>query len=112
MMSISGVSGAGAAGGLAAGQPSKTPGGDSVVQKFLDYMKETPAQRMEDSWLSGHHLTRAQLDAMPADQRTAILKQMADDIRDQAQKSAADKANKVAKDAGNVQSSLETNILV
>jgi hypothetical protein len=36
---------------------------DQATQDFLDYMKETPAQRLEDAWLASHHLTRKQLEA-------------------------------------------------
>ena len=46
---------------LAAAAKSKS---DSVVQDFLAYMKETPAQRMEDSWLNAHGITKAAFDAM------------------------------------------------
>jgi hypothetical protein len=57
--------------------------GDSAEQAFLDYMKETPAQKLEDQWLAAHHLTRKQLDAMPPKQREAILKEMQADIERQ-----------------------------
>jgi len=66
----------------------------SVVDTFLDYMKESPAQRMEDSWLAAHGLTRQSLDAMPPDQREAVLKQMAKDIKDQVTQAAQAKAEK------------------
>lgn len=55
--------------------------GDSAVQTFLDYMKETPAQRFEDEWLAAHHLTSKELAKMPAKQREAIIKQMESDIK-------------------------------
>ena len=104
------MSGTGAAGGLAAG-PNAANGG-SAEQQFLGYMKETPAQRMVDGWLKSHNLTRAQFDALPPDQKAAIQKQMANDIRDQLQKSAADKADAAAKKTANIQSSAEVDILV
>jgi len=44
-------------------------------------MKETPAQRWEDSWLAAHGLTEQELNKMPAQQREAILKQMANDLK-------------------------------
>lgn len=55
------------------------------AQDFLDYMKKTPAQRMVDAWLKQHNLTQEQLNAMPADQREAITKQMAADLKAQMQ---------------------------
>jgi hypothetical protein len=66
--------------------------GNSAVQDFLAYMKETPAQRMEDSWLAAHGLTRDALNAMPPAQREAVLKQMAQDIADETKQQAADAA--------------------
>jgi DNA-binding transcriptional regulator YdaS (Cro superfamily) len=49
---------------------------------FLNYMKETPAQQMEDSWLANHHLTTKQLAAMPAAEREAIEKRMQAEIKE------------------------------
>jgi hypothetical protein len=51
------------------------------TQAFLNYMKETPAQQMEDAWLVSHHLTRKDLAAMSPDKREAIEKQMAEEIK-------------------------------
>lgn len=48
---------------------------------FLTFMRESPAQQMEDEWLKQHGLTRAQLDSMPTAQREAIIKQMQQDIK-------------------------------
>lgn len=85
---------------MAASSGSQTPtdsdaaqsagsGSDSdPSQYFLNYMKETPAQRMQDAWLAAHHLTREDLDAMPPDQRQAIEQQMANDIKNQVEKQA------------------------
>lgn len=63
-------------------------GSSDPSQFFLNYMKETPAQRMQDAWLTAHHLTRQQLDAMLPDQRQAIERQMANDIENQIKKQA------------------------
>jgi hypothetical protein len=57
--------------------------GDAAEQAFLNYMKESPAQKLEDQWLAAHHLTRKELDAMPPKQREAILKQMEAEIKQQ-----------------------------
>jgi hypothetical protein len=53
---------------------------NSVEQTLLDFMKESPGQRMIDEWLKAHHLTEQELQKMPAQQREAIEKQMAQDI--------------------------------
>lgn len=65
---------------------------ETAEQKFLNYMKETPAQRLEDQWLAAHHLTRKELDAMPPKQREAILKQMAAEIKQQLKQQTEAKA--------------------
>ena len=64
---------------------------ENPVQQFLNYMKETPAQRMEDSWLAAHHLTRKQLESMPAAKRQAIEQEMAREIKDRMKQAALDK---------------------
>jgi len=74
--------------------------GQSVEQQFLNYMKESPGQRMIDAWLKAHHLTEQSLAAMPPAQRNAILKQMADDIKNEVKQKAEAKM------------SANTNILV
>ena len=71
---------AGAAGGKAAGAANSS---ESAVQWFQNYMKETPAQRFEDSWLAAHGLTQKQLDAMSPQQRQAVMQQMANDMKQQ-----------------------------
>jgi hypothetical protein len=64
----------------------------SAADDFLAYMKESPAQRMEDSWLAAHGLSKEALAAMPPDKRAAVLKQMANDIKNQVTQAAQDKA--------------------
>ena len=67
----------------AASASSSGMASETAEQKFLNYMKERPAQKLEDQWLAAHHLTRKELDAMPPKQREAILKQMAAEIKQQ-----------------------------
>ncbi|TXH31738.1 MAG: hypothetical protein E6Q98_26680 [Rhodospirillaceae bacterium] len=59
------------------------------AQAFLDYVKKSPYQRMVDAWLKQHNLTQEELNAMPADQRAGILKQMAADLKEQMQQEQA-----------------------
>jgi hypothetical protein len=108
-MSISGVGGASAYSYFPQNSSSQAPAADAAAssasglgaaasasspeQEFLDYMKETPAQQMEDAWLKAHHLTRAQLAAMSPQQREAIEKQMQADITAKVKQDALDKAN-------------------
>ena len=68
-----------ASGGAASSQ------GNSVVQDFLNYAKETPAERLRDSILKSMGLTQQQLDKMPPAQRQAIEKKIEDIIKQKLQ---------------------------
>jgi len=46
---------------------------DSAVQDFLDYAKETPAQRMFDNWLSSQNITMSQYNAMPPAEQAKLV---------------------------------------
>jgi len=74
----------------ASGANAYAPG--SAERNFLDYMKKSPGQRMIETWLKAHHLTQAQLDAMPPAQRDAVLKQMAQDIKNEIDRQTAESA--------------------
>ena len=46
---------------------------NAAVQAFMNYAKETPAQRMFDSWLTNQNVTEQQYNAMtPAQQQKLI----------------------------------------
>jgi len=47
---------------------------------FKNYMKMTPAERMEDSWLKSHGLSKEKLAAMSPEDREKVMKQMKDEI--------------------------------
>ena len=66
----------------------------SAAENFLDYMKESPAERMADSWLAAHGLSKEKLAAMSPAQRDAVLKQMAKEVKDQVAQAAQPKADK------------------
>ncbi len=74
-----------ASGGLspASQQSATAPAQNSATQTFLNYMKETPAQQFEDSWLAAHHLTEQQLANMSPAQREGIIKEMQQDMQAQ-----------------------------
>ncbi|HEY4162306.1 MAG TPA: hypothetical protein VGM59_04530 [Dongiaceae bacterium] len=110
-MSVSGIGvSVGAATGLPQNRQQSATAPDSAEQQFLDYMKEPPTQRMEDAWLKSHGLTRQELDAMPADKRAAVLKQMANDLRQQMEKDATNKTGNTARSTSNIENGI--NILV
>ena len=56
---------------------SKTP---SAKDTFIDYMKKTPAQRMEENWMKAHGYDEAKLAAMSPAERDKVMKQMKDEI--------------------------------
>lgn len=66
--------------------------GEDVVQQFMDYMKESSAQRMEDAWLAAHGITRKQFDAMSGAEKQKIVKEMQQDIKQKLKQQAEDKA--------------------
>ena len=79
------LNGSGASGEAASssGSDDATASGNAdPVQTFLNYMKETPAQKLEDAWLAGHHLTHKDLEKMSPEERTKIEKEMAADIKE------------------------------
>jgi hypothetical protein len=75
---------------------SASSGGSDALQYLENYLKESPAQRMEDAWLAKHHLSESQLEAMPPAQRDAIKKQMADDIKQELQAKTGGKTGTIA----------------
>ena len=66
----------------AAAAPAPARTGESAAGAFLNYMKESPAERMAESWLAAHGLSKEELAAMTPEQRDAVLKQMAKEIKD------------------------------
>src|SRR3954463_15160817 len=59
------------------------PVSNKAVDDFLAYMKKSLAERMADAWLAAHGLDREKLKAMKPDERDAVLKQMAKELKDQ-----------------------------
>lgn len=59
--------------------------GDAAVDDFLAYMKKSLAERMADAWLAAHGLDRDKLKAMKPAERDAVLKQMAEELKQQLQ---------------------------
>lgn len=69
---------------------SKTPDAKST---FMDYMKMSPAERMEQDWLKAHGLSKEKLAAMSPSEREKVLKQMKDDIEQKMKDQANQKAS-------------------
>lgn len=50
-------------------------GDENPVQEFMDYAKETPAQRLFTDWLGSQNITQAQFNAMsPKEQQKLVEK--------------------------------------
>ena len=77
---------AGSAGsGTTASNSAASSQDNSVVQDFLNYAKESPAERLRDSILKSMGLTQEQLDKMPPAQRQAVEKKIEDIIKQKLQ---------------------------
>jgi len=75
------------------------PAGSAAVDDFLAYMKKSLAERMADAWLASHGLDRDKLKAMKPEDRDAVLKQMAAELKQQLQQAATEKAARKTDDA-------------
>lgn len=53
---------------------------DKAAQDFMNLMKQSPMERWMDQWLKSHNLTKEDLEKMPAEQRHALMREMAQDI--------------------------------
>jgi hypothetical protein len=77
-------------------KPGQSVGaGEDGVQQFMDYMKETPAQRLFTSFLNSHHITQSQFDAMSPKQQQALTQQFEQQLKQQMAE-ASDKGTSVA----------------
>jgi ABC-type transporter MlaC component len=54
---------------------------DDAVQEFLNYAKETPAQRMFDSWLGSQHITPEEFASMSPEQQQALMNKFKEQIK-------------------------------
>ncbi|WP_049976171.1 hypothetical protein [Azospirillum sp. B506] len=63
--------------GSAAGPTTDT----AAVSDFLAEAKKTPAERIRDEWLARHKMTKDDLNAMPPEQREAIEKEIAEELK-------------------------------
>lgn len=76
---------AGSGSGAKASSSASAAQGNSVVQDFLNYAKESPAERLRASILKSMGLTEQQLDQMPPAQRQAVEKKIEDIIKQKLQ---------------------------
>jgi hypothetical protein len=81
-----------ATGAASVAKPASAAAPDGA-QEFLSYMKQTPAQRMQDNWLRQHGITKAQFDAMTPAQQKALIDQMKQEIEDKMKQAAQSAPN-------------------
>ncbi|QUS38402.1 hypothetical protein RPMA_05740 [Tardiphaga alba] len=78
-------------------QPNKTPSAlDSAIdtpqtpeEKFLDYAKKSPAEKLRDSLLQSIGVTEEELAQMSPDQRKAIEEKIAEKIKETLEQKAS-----------------------
>jgi hypothetical protein len=76
--------------GGSAGLSAASGTGDNVVQDFLNYLKESPIERMFDAWLKAHHLSKQQFDALSPQQKQALLDEFKKEFETKAKAEAGD----------------------
>ncbi|HVY13273.1 MAG TPA: hypothetical protein VHB73_06900 [Alphaproteobacteria bacterium] len=85
-MSVSGVGGTG--GGYGYSVSAVKDKAQNTIDQFLNFAKQTPAERLQEAWLKSHGYTKEKLAAMTPEQRDAVAKQMARDIAQQTKEAA------------------------
>jgi predicted flavoprotein YhiN len=61
-------------------------GQQSPEQEFLDFMKMSPAEKMQYMWLASHGITKEEFDAMSPEEKAKLVKQMEAEMREKIQK--------------------------
>jgi hypothetical protein len=79
-----------------AGPAKAASSDDDGLQQFLQYAKETPAQRMFDNWLSSQHITMAQFNSMSTAAKEKLTQQFEQYMKETMQGSVAGTSNSVA----------------
>ena len=87
--SVAGASGAAASPAVAdASAATRNSGAGSAVSDFLDYAKETPAQRMRDAILKSMGLSEEDLKSMTPEKRKAVEETIRQRIKEAAEDAA------------------------
>jgi hypothetical protein len=71
----------------AAVKPDTTVANDPV-QEFTDYMKQTPAERMQYAWLKQHRVTKAQFDSMSGAEKQKLIEEMKHELEEKMKRQA------------------------
>jgi hypothetical protein len=67
-----------------------TPKGSyDAVKEFTDYMKMSPAERMQYAWLKQHGISKEEFDSMPADEKQKLIDKMKHEFEEKIKAAAA-----------------------
>jgi phage terminase small subunit len=58
------------------------------VKEFTDYMKQTPAERMQYAWLKQHGVTKAQFDSMSGAEKQKLIEEMKHELEEKMKQQA------------------------
>ncbi|WP_299615337.1 hypothetical protein [Pelagibius sp.] len=82
-----------------AGAAAESPvaeGKSDAVQAFLDYVAKTPEERYLEAFLNSKGLTEEQFQALPAEERQALLKQFEEFVKRQVGNATAERLARAA----------------
>lgn len=68
--------------------------GNDAAQKFLDYMSQSPEERWQEQWLSSHGMTKEEFEALPPDEKQAVIDKMTDEFKQHLKEAQEDKRTK------------------
>lgn len=63
-------------------QKSNQEGG-AVEEEFMNYMKKTPAERMFDSWLERHKISRGQFNALSPEEKKKLVDEFKQEMQEE-----------------------------
>jgi hypothetical protein len=98
LMSISGIGGAGAASSYfptSGSNSASSIGASSPADEFLEYARQSPAERIRAAILDELGITEEDLENMPAAQREAMEKQIAEKLKEKIEQASEKKTGMI-----------------
>ncbi len=68
----------------------------AAVKAFLDYMSKTPEERYFEAFLKSKGLTKEEFEALPPEEKQALLKELQEMVRDRTEAESAEKLARTA----------------
>ncbi len=68
-----------------------------AVKAFLDYMSKTPEERYFESFLKSKGMTKEEFEALPPEEKQALLKEFEEAVKQQAENHSAEKTARAAR---------------